>query len=473
MSKAIIENGRYERYHIETKHTEDIEVWPPRFDVKVGKIGLAKLLITELFQYGLENKEVIISRPCMYGVFSGPIGGFAPRPQHCVGCLRCTTEYPEFVQVSYNPERQQMGDSFFGSNFVDTISYEAEGGMIPVKGAGYRGKFGGEGWEGMWTDMSEIVRPTRDGIHGREFISTMVDIGYTPNFLVFDDQGKSIGPQPQVISIPLPILFDAPPQPVASETLWRIYTQAAEEVESLAILPLGPILEHNLESTHIAPLIKPGEQTALEMLSTSPELVEMDGWDVELYEYIRAAVPETLVSLRIPYSSAEVLLEYARKGIHIFHFLADFHGRGQNGEFVLDLIRQAHSTFVEAGIRQEVTLLGSGGIIAAEHVSKAILCGLDAVCLDTPLLVAMQGTFEGECADRETSRFSMPKDITVEWGVQRLMNLTASWRDQMLEISGAMGIREVRRMRGEMGRAMFMVDLEKEAFVGIEGYDGR
>ena len=29
----------------------------------------------------------------------------------------------------------------------------------------------------MWTDMSEIVRPTRDGIHGREYISTSVDIG--------------------------------------------------------------------------------------------------------------------------------------------------------------------------------------------------------------------------------------------------------------------------------------------------------
>ena len=26
----------------------------------------------------------------------------------------------------------------------------------------------------MWTDMSEIVRPTRDGIHGREYISTSV-----------------------------------------------------------------------------------------------------------------------------------------------------------------------------------------------------------------------------------------------------------------------------------------------------------
>lgn len=469
----IKEQENYQRYHIDTRHVEEIEEWPPKFNVKVGKFGLAKLLVKEVLHLGLKNKEVITSRPCMYGVFSGPVGGFAPRPQHCVGCLRCTTEYPGFVQVSYNPERLKLGDSFFSSNYVNTISYEAEGGMIPVKGAGYRGKFGGEGWEGMWTDMSEIVRPTRDGIHGREFISTVVDIGYAPNFLVFDEQGKSVGPQPRVITIPVPMLFDAPPPSAASGILWRIYAQAAEEVKTRAVIPLGPILEHNLEIHSIIPLVKPGEQTALQMLGTSPEMVEMDGWDVELHDYLRAAFPETLISLRIPYSSSEDLLEFVRKGIHVFHFLADFHGRGEKGDFVLDLIRQAHGLFVEAGIRQEVTLLGSGGIIAAEHVSKAILCGLDAVCLDTPLLVALQGKFEGECADRETSRFTLPRGINVEWGVQRLLNLTASWRDQMLEISGAMGIREIRRMRGEMGRAMFMVDLEKEAFAGIEGYNGR
>ncbi len=46
-----------------------------------------------------------------------------------------------------------------------------------------------------------------------------------------------------------------------------------------------------------------------------------------------------------------------------------------------------------------------------------------------------------------------------------------SWRDQLLEILGAMGLREVRRLRGEIGRAMFQADLEREAFAGIEGYE--
>lgn len=253
--------------------------------------------------------------------------------------------------------------------------------------------------------------------------------------------------------------------------MWKIYAQAAEAIESLAVLPLGAILEHNLESDHIIPLVAPDEQENIDLLSGTPLMIEMDGWDEQLYTHIHNLFPETLICLRMPFSAPEELLAMNKKGIHVFHLLADFHGRGKNGDFILDLIRQAHTTFVEAGVRQEVTLLGSGGIIAAEHIPKAILCGLDSVALDTPTLVALQAKFSGECADRTESEFSMPDKLNVDWGRQRLMNLAASWRDQLLEISGAMGLREIRRMRGEMGRAMFMVELEREAFAGIEGYE--
>jgi glutamate synthase domain-containing protein 2 len=53
------------------------------------------------------------------------------------------------------------------------------------------------------------------------------------------------------------------------------------------------------------------------------------------------------------------------------------------------------------------------------------------------------------------------------WGEQRLINLLASWHDQLIEILSAMGIRDVRRLRGDVGRAMFNEDLEKEAFKEI------
>ncbi len=97
--------------------------------------------------------------------------------------------------------------------------------------------------------------------------------------------------------------------------------------------------------------------------------------------------------------------------------------------------------------------------------------GAARYALDTALVIALQGRFRGECLDRASAVVEMPT-FESDWAAQRLMNLAASWRDQLLEVLGAMGMREVRRLRGEMGRAMFQAEMEREAFAGIEGYGG-
>ena len=466
---------QYHRYHIETHPTPDIVPWPNRFLVNVSKFGLAKLLIQEIFKQRGDIKA-ITSRPCMYGTFSGPIGGFAPRPQHCVGCLRCTTQHPDMVEILPNPEREKLGDSYFSFSQINAVAYEAETGSVPVKGAGYRGKFGGEGWDGMWTDMSEIVRPTRDGIHGREFISTVVDIGEKPSFLVFDQQGQPVGAVPRTFSIPLPFIFDAPPNSVVTPIYAEILAKTAKEIETLVVLPIELVVNAQVSTSHMVPLIQPGEVNKTEKLTYTPQLIEINACETPIYSLesafsdLHALLPDTLLALRLPYLDRGTLLAAYEAGVRIFHLVTDLHGRGPDGRFSIELTREAHLAFVQAGVRDQVTLIGSGGIVAAEHVPKAIICGLDLVALDTPLLVALQSQFEGECADPKTSKFSLPAELNMGWGVQRLKNLAAAWRDQLLEIMGAMGIREVRRLRGEMGRAMFQVDLEREAFAEIEGY---
>lgn len=152
----------------------------------------------------------------------------------------------------------------------------------------------------------------------------------------------------------------------------------------------------------------------------------------------------------------------------MIHLAANYHGMSER-QFAMDLLRKVHGALVEMGVREQMTLIGSGGIIAAEHVAKAIICGLDAVALDTPLLIAWQASFIGSCETRTEARVDLP-DTPPGWKEQRLVNLAGSWRDQLLEVLGAMGLREVRRLRGELGRAMLAVDLEREAFAGIPGF---
>ncbi len=467
-----MDRSSYKRYHIETKFTPNIIQHPYRFKVKVSKVGLAKFLLTELIHYK-GNLEVVKNRPCMYGVFSGPVGGFSPREHLCVGCMRCTTQYPDMVRVLRNPERQKIGDDYFNPDLVDNIVYEAEHGRIPIKGMGYRGTFGGEGWNGMWTDMSEIVRPTRDGIHGREYISTEIDIGEKLSYLTFNEKQQPIGTFPQTVNLPLPLLFDTLPTSILTHDLCHILSQAAHSLHTFAVLPFDLIMKFSIKGSHIIPLVFEKDLEALKFWGHQhqPLMLELAEWNEKFFLQLKTTYPHSIIILRTPFDSD--LLSFYHAGVRVFHLTSNYHGRGNKGRFVLDLIRDAHQSFVKADCRNKVSLIGSGGIVAAEHLPKAIMCGLDTVALDTPVCVALQARFAGPCITREDSQFEIPSSITIEWGKQRLKNQAGTWRDQLLEVMGAMGLREVRRLRGEMGRAMFQKDLEKEAFEGIAGYGSR
>jgi glutamate synthase domain-containing protein 2 len=126
-----------------------------------------------------------------------------------------------------------------------------------------------------------------------------------------------------------------------------------------------------------------------------------------------------------------------------------------------EVIRRAHISLIEDSVRDQVTIVASGGIAEASHVPKAIILGADAVAIDRSLMVAMEFTLCGECNRGSTCPTKL-QEIDPHWGKQRMSNMIASWHNQLLEILGAMGLREVSRLRGETGRAIFFNDLEKE-----------
>src|SRR5437879_10667392 len=129
--------------------------------------------------------------------------------------MRCVQEYPHIMQVSYGKKYRELGDLHWTPESVFTILYESSTVKIPVKGMGYKGSFSGEGWDGIWTDMSEIVRPTRDGVFGREYISTSADIGSKPFFLDFSSSEDVTGKKIRLLQSSLPIML----KPQASPNL--------------------------------------------------------------------------------------------------------------------------------------------------------------------------------------------------------------------------------------------------------------
>jgi imidazole glycerol phosphate synthase subunit HisF len=197
--------------------------------------------------------------------------------------------------------------------------------------------------------------------------------------------------------------------------------------------------------------------------------------DIEkVFTKIRAIKPEIILIVGMPLDiqATSRALKLAHNGVDTLHFYADENGNElitENPRFLKEMIREVHLKLIEGLIRQNINLIFSGGIAMAEHMAKAIICGADGVVVDKPLLVALECSMCYRCREGLSCPVKIEDDIDPEWGSQRIINLIGAWHNQLIEVMGAMGIREARRLRGEVGRSMWFEDLEMESFGPIFG----
>ncbi|MEQ8203849.1 MAG: hypothetical protein ABRQ31_08705, partial [Smithellaceae bacterium] len=83
--------------------------------------------------------------------------------------------------------------------------------------------------------------------------------------------------------------------------------------------------------------------------------------------------------------------------------------------------------------------------------------------VDMPLLIAVGARLYEEPEQIIVLPEGLEK-IPVRTLMQRVINLMGAWHSQLLEVMGAMGIREARRLRGETGRAIFFEEIDNETF---------
>jgi ferredoxin len=393
----------------------------------------------------------------------------------CRDCFRCVQGCPrELIFKAMNPEYRKLGDEYWKPEIISTTWYQAEQGKIPVSGAGYGGVFAGEGFDALWTDMSEIVRPTRDGIHGREYISTAIDLGRKPMFLAFAPDGELLVTSPPLVELPLPIVLAEPPLGQDPARLRQIIATAARNLSTLALIPRQNIGDDlNAFAPHLVPLfgaeVVPSSDP---LLSQVKSVALLDHVDVlAQVEKIKKNYPGLIVWIKVPADSKapERVAQLAAAGAEVMLLAASDNARGVGDAadvHLKDLIRRCHLKLVEAQLRDAVTLLASGGIALAEHVAKAIICGVDGIVADIPLLLALECRLCEQCKDNGPCPVEL-ENLNIKRGAQRMVNLIGAWNNQLLEILGAMGMREVRRLRGEVGRAMFKEDLDREIFAPL------
>ena len=402
-----------------------------------------------------------------------------PNTVVCRNCFRCIQECPRgALEKSLDKDYANIGGAFWKPDMLLSLWKQAEDGKVPVSGAGSRGPFSGTGFDSMWTDMSEIVRPTRDGIHGREYINTSVDLGRKLNHLVFAADGKLISKVPDIVDIPIPIpiLFDIPAHDL-SPNVKEALVRAAVEVKTCVIMPAADITpEFEKYGDSIIPYLAAAEIDTYKAVIQKARLVAIEYGDTVLKNLpgltgkIRK-LSKALVIIRVPAVKGVegIVAKLAQGGAEIVHIAADYRGlelngsAGTEGRLLKDIIRAVHLRLVEERIRDEITIIASGGIAMAEYVPKAMLCGADLTAIDMPLMIALGARLYEEPEVLLIFPEGLGK-IPVSTLTQRMVNLIGAWHSQILEMMGAMGIREARRLRGESGRAIFFEEIDRDTF---------
>jgi len=453
------------KYHI------DVRIASNRFP-KIGRSGIVD------WGEGCLKCAQCVKYKCIYNVyrertFSADIMGDTI-DELCKNCFRCVQGCPKrLIHKTLNPEWEALGDDVHTPEIVTANWDQAESGRIPVSGSGYGGRFSGPGFDSMWTDMSEIVRPTRDGIHGREYISTVVDIGRRPQRLEFDEGGNVVLQSLPSIRIPIPIVFDMFPFGNLSARVWRAAARAASRLGTLMIVPEAEARSLGNFARNVVPFLQSGQLDRTWVKGFSMVEIPFEEASVTRIAALKSCKSDLLVSVRMPALSKKErfaqITDLHRAGMDLLHYVGDERGYEpgvQNGLHIKDLIKEVHAGLMREGLRDEVTFMATGGIVMAEHVIKAMLCGANLVAVDVPLLIALECRVCRNCRDGGECPVRMA-EVEPVWGAQRIVNLIGAWHNQLLEMMGAMGIREARRLRGEQGRVMFMEDLESDTFAQI------
>ncbi|MEQ8164390.1 MAG: hypothetical protein ABRQ34_12830, partial [Smithellaceae bacterium] len=294
-----------------------------------------------------------------------------PNTVVCRNCFRCIQECPRgALEKSIDKDFLNIGGAYWKADMFITLWKQAEDGKVPVSGAGYRGPFTGQGFDSMWTDMSEIVRPTRDGIHGREYISTSVELGRKLNHLTFDENGKLLSKIHATVDIPIPIIFDVPMENLSANVLLA-QVRAAAELETCIVLPANHIpADAKKYSRSIIPLITAKEIDKHQALIKNARIVALEYTEdlLNTFPALKDKIKKinnvlTIIRVSATKSVENIVSRLAQNGAEIIHVVADYRGMEFNGSvnenrrLSKDVIRAVHLKLVEDRIRDEVTII--------------------------------------------------------------------------------------------------------------------
>jgi glutamate synthase domain-containing protein 2 len=191
-------------------------------------------------------------------------------------------------------------------------------------------------------------------------------------------------------------------------------------------------------------------------------------------DWIKEINPRALVSVKVA-GAADVDMVavgsyYA--GAHIVHLDGSYGGTGASPDIAKKNIAmpieyavpKVHRFLIEEGIRENITLIGSGGIRSAVDIAKLMALGANGVVIGTAEVVALECIRCGVCESGRgcprgiaTTDCELQEHLDGDWAEQRLINLFHSFAIELQDICWRLGLKRINDL---VGRSDLLVHLD-------------